>query len=210
MFSDAKWSRYVGERARPGMDGPPPDELHVVPANFTHLQAPNYASLQDAPSIGWSVGAILDTPLAGYAVPTLQLVGPRDGGERIVGAAGANPDTRHFFHPGVFSYEGYWRRVGGATVNPQFRVVFLGARTTDPTNQANIEPLPGSMNNWQENASLPTAALYGGPLPFSGEVYVPRPWIICVLSIGVLVDTDIFDFHMRVLPVYLFDEAGAT
>lgn len=189
------------------MDGPPPDELHVVPANFTHLQSPQSASQQDAPSVGYQVGFQADTPLAGYAVPTTLLFGPRDGGNRIIAAGAANADGRHTFLPGVWRYEGYFIRSGGVSLL-QVEWGFAGAGTTDPTNLATLDPFPGSSGVWREDHTLSTNQNVRED--FSGVIYAPDRWLCFLLLITPALDADIFLGHFSVLPVYLFDEAGST
>jgi len=203
MFSDAKWARFVAERGRPGMDGPPPDELHVVPAQYTHRQAPQFRGVTGVPAISFDVTWAHTGVIT--AAGTSNLQAPRDGGSFAPWPTIA-VDPLFTFAPGIYRYEGYCRDHSGSTSNT-LRWYFLGGDSTGVT-LATYRPFPGATQIWSASCTM----IGGGGIlvPFSGEIYAPGRWMACLVNVGATAVTDSYSGYFSVLPVYVFDEGGAT
>jgi|SRR5262245_9226081 len=205
MFSDAKWARYVAERGRPGMDGPPPDELHVVPANYTHLQAYGRQGLDNTPAFGGHLSVDLDVGAAGIAIGSLCAAMPYMGGGFVVTAA--DPivlSGLRFFAPGVYRWIGRWQSLTALSLGKNLRWVFCRFDSTS----GNLRPISGAPTIFEEDFYSPnTSAVIA---QFEGLMYCPGPWIALLLNVDALVDADRFTTSLTIWPEYVFDEAGAT
>src|SRR5882762_4543148 len=203
MFSDAKWARYVGERGRPGMEGPPPDELHVVGAEFTHLASQGVPAVLGVPCTAFSL-TLLIVPGGAIAPGATLAQMPSTQVSKSVTAAGLDP-LDFFFAPGVYRWSG--SLISKAALASQALIgLAFAARGTGPI--GTVASIPGSSGPWRQEFWL---GQQNAPnQPFEGRMYIPKEWTAFVyVSIGLAV-SDNAVWRCEIWPEYVFDEAGST
>lgn len=186
------------------MDGPPPDELHVVGAEFTHLKSEGVPAIVNVPSTASSL-AINMIPAAGIAAgSTLAQLGRNDPSVGLI-AAGLDPSPQFSFAAGVYHWTGCLISKAALASIGLIGVCFAAKGTG---NINNVIPLPGASQTWRQefflgNQNAPSQ-------PFEGRMYIPKEWTAFVYVAVGLVATDNFTWRIDLWSEYVFDEAGAT
>jgi len=207
VISRQKWGRLTGHRNPANREPPPPDELHVVSSDVTHM----YPPVQGVKGGGGSYGldVTVDPPVGGLGSGLLIAQAPRDFGDGgIVTAAVAAPDLNYFFLPGI------WRLRARVTTTPRVALNRQGFTfNLLPTSGAFPWGAAPGFVGWTQALYVPPSPGSSGiqVLDFEHRLYIPAPWYLTITTGTVaLVDGDVFQVHLIIDNEYLLDEPGSA